>query len=110
MLCSILTFLLFYSIALLCVSNDIIRSLDCKKPVLLVLLDLSAAFDTVDHSKLLSRLQHPVGITGTMLNWFASYLKDRSQQVVAGGSLSDTILLVWGVTQGSVLGPILFSI
>ena len=96
--------------ALLCVSNDIIRSLDCKKPVLLVLLDLSAAFDTVDHSKLLSRLQHRVGITGTTLNWFASYLKDKSQQVVAGGSLSDTILLVWGVPQGSVLGPILFSI
>ena len=96
--------------ALLCVSNDILRSLDCGKPMLLVLLDLSAAFDTVDHVKLLSRLQHRIGITGTALSWFASYLADRSQQVVIGGSLSDITLLQWGVPQGSVLGPILFSI
>ena len=61
--------------------------------MLLVLLDLSAAFDTVDHVKLLSRLQHRIGITGTALSWFASYHADRSQQVVIDGSLSDITLV-----------------
>ncbi len=64
--------------ALLCVSNDIRHSIDKKKPVLLVLLDNSATFDTVEHQLLIARLQHHMGVTGLALNWFTSYLSDSS--------------------------------
>ena len=57
------------------VHNDIMISLDIGNSVILVLLDLSAAFDTVNHDLLLSRLEKRFGITGTVLNWFKSYLK-----------------------------------
>ena len=96
--------------ALLRVSNDILRSIDNKQPVLLVLLDLSAAFDTVDHTILIQRLQQRLGITGVALQWFTSYLTNRTQQVTIDSCLSDTVCLLWGVPQGSVLGPQLFSV
>ena len=74
---------------------------------LLVLLDLSAAFDTIHHDKLIGRLESDLGITDNALAWFKSYLSERFQHVSANGSLSDQKL---GVPQGSCLGPLLFTI
>ena len=74
----------------------------------LVLLDLSAVFHTVDHDILLHHLQHVFGIQGTVLSWFRSYLTKRFQTVLLQGIHSDLIELCCGVPQGSVLGPILF--
>ena len=96
--------------ALICVQNDVLRALDNKKCVLLVLLDLSAAFDTVDHSVLLSRLSTCLGLRDAALAWFASYLSGRSQSVHIRNSTSKKHKLQFGVPQGSVLGPILFCI
>ena len=76
---------------------------------LLVCLDLSSAFDTVDHDVLLKRLENNFGICGTALTWFQSYLKDRSQRIVIQGAKSAGFNLKYGVPQGSCLGPLLFS-
>ena len=67
--------------ALTCVHNDVLRAIDDSQCVILVLLDLPAAFDTVDHSILLNRLNHCFGIRGKALTWFQSYLPHRSQFV-----------------------------
>ena len=75
---------------------------------LLVLLDLSAAFDTVDHTILLRRLETSFGVTGDALKWIASYLSARSQRVMIDGVLSDRFDLSF-FPQGSCLGPLLFS-
>ena len=91
------------------IQNDILRSIDDKKVVLLLMLDLSAAFDMVDHAILLSRLESRFGITGTVLQWLESYLKDRKQHVLINDSQSCDLELKWGVPQGSVLGPLLFT-
>ena len=77
---------------------------------ILVLLDLSAAFDTIDHSILFHRMYTRFGITGIALNWFKSYLTNRSQVVTIGDCCSAPKTLNFGVPQGSVLGPILFTI
>ena len=77
--------------------------------VLLVLLDLSAAFDTDDHSVLLRRLQTSFRISGAPFNWFKSYLSARSQRVSIPGGLSDSLPLNWGVPQGPVLVPCCIS-
>lgn len=73
-----------------------------------MLLDLSAAFDTVDHDVLIRRLKASYGISGMVLQWFQTYLVGRRQYVRLGSSASSPILIVCGVPQGSVLGPILF--
>ncbi|PVD22697.1 hypothetical protein C0Q70_15953 [Pomacea canaliculata] len=90
--------------------NDLLCSADAGKVTLVVLLDLSAAFDVIDHTTLLTRLQMEVGIGGSALQWFHSYLSDRTQRVMVNQASSVTVPLLCGVPQGSVLGPVLFSI
>ena len=77
---------------------------------LLVMLDLSAAFDTIDHGILLHRLQSRLGLRDKALLWFKSYLAGRMQQVSVNGTLSVKFILTCGVSQGSCLGPVLFTI
>ena len=74
------------------------------------MLDLSAAFDTLDYPILLQRLETTLGISGTALRWFASYLEGREQSVMVDNVLSSPSALQLGVPQGSVLGPILFTL
>ena len=94
--------------ALLRVSNDIFRILDSQGEVILVLLDLSAAFDTIDHHLLLTRLRTYFNFTETVLQWFSSYVLDRFQQVSISDSTSSPRCIEYGLPQGSILGPLLF--
>ena len=94
--------------AVLKVMTDILRALDTGNLAVLTLLDLSAAFDTVDHATLLRRLSVTYGLDGAVLSWFRSYLSGRTQFVRCGSSRSASSTLSCGVPQGLVLGPILF--
>jgi hypothetical protein len=77
---------------------------------ILVLLDMSSAFDTVDHEILIQRLETKFGFKDTVLAWFSSYLNGRQQRVLVNDSLSDIFELNCGVPQGSCLGPLLFTL
>jgi len=90
------------------VLSDILTSADVREVALLGLLDLSAAFDCVDHGILLQRLEVVFGLAGTALGWIRSFLTDRTQQVSYRGCLSSTHCVLFGVPQGSVLGPLLY--
>ena len=90
------------------VVSDVLTAMDRGQITLLGMFDLSAAFDTVDHAILLKRLDVSFGIRGNALNWFASYLSGRSQQVSVHGILASSFYLDFDVPQGSVLGPVLF--
>lgn len=92
------------------VLNDIFVSLDNGSNVILILLDLSAAFDMVDHETLINRLEHWVGLKDNVLKWFKSYLTDRFFSVNIESCNSSSSHLPWGVPQGSILAPILFSL
>ena len=94
--------------ALVRVYNVLTLGLDNKKVALLVLLDLSAAFDTIDHDLLINRCEKLFGISGIPLAWLRSYMNGRSQKVIIGQSSSSARALMCGVPQGSVLGPLLF--
>ena len=89
-------------------TNNVQQMLSEGKIVLLVQLDFSAAFDTVDQAILLDRLQDKFGIRGTVLKWLTSYLSGRTFSVKIGYVNGRKILLLYGVPQGSVLGPLLF--
>ena len=90
--------------ALLKVKNDILLNMNIQHVTLLVLLDLSAALDTIDHGILLERLRSAFGGRDTALSWIASYLSGRTQQVSIDGTLSMKFDLECGVPQGSCLG------
>lgn len=92
------------------VTNNLLESCDKNMPSVVLLLDLSAAFDTVDHEKLLLILEEEIGITGIALEWFRGFLTNRTQTVKIGDSFSEVALLLFGVVQGSILGPRLFNI
>ena len=101
--------------ALLRVKLDIIKNMDQNKVTCLILLDLSTASDTVKHQILLNHLRYRYGVAGQVLEWICSYLTDRTQRVVigdpsSGGAESEKVQLTQGVLQGSVLGPILFTL
>ena len=90
--------------------NDILKKVDSQRVTLLVLLDLSAAFDTVDHGALLNRLSTSFGVRGSALQWSTFYLLNRSQGVSFDQNLSEKFNLHCGVPQGSCLGSLLFAI
>ncbi len=96
--------------ALMKMHCDITQALDQGSHVALLTLDLSAAFDTVDHLILLTRLENLFGITGDALEWMSSYFQDRSQSVLVGTASSGKHSLNSGVPQGSVLGPKCYSL
>lgn len=90
--------------------NDILLGVDSGSPVALLLLDLSAAFDTVNHDILIDRLRDQVGIQGLALDWVYSYLKGGTISVCLENCSSSVVPLTCGVPQGSILGPVLFSL
>ena len=94
--------------ALLRVYNDLLLAVDSGDAAVLVLLDFSAAFDIIDHSILLRRLESTFGIRGLALELMWSYITGRHQAVLIDGFTSALVPLLFGVAQGSVLGPIVF--
>ncbi|CAC5412707.1 unnamed protein product [Mytilus coruscus] len=90
--------------------HDIHAAFDKQSSVVLVLLEISAAFDVIDHRILLERLSFAYGITGCALEWIKSYLTDRHQRVVIGTTTSKKCHLTFGVPEGSVLGPELYCL
>ena len=94
--------------AVLKVLSDILLALDRGDFAALALLDLSTAFDTIDHDTLIHRLLVSYGLHGLALKWFRSYLQGRVQHVRFAATKSSVSTVLFGVPQGSVLGPILF--
>ena len=92
------------------VANNLLEACDKNMPSVVLLLDLSAAFDTVDHEKLLNILEVEIGVTGVALQWFREFLTNRTQKVKIGDSYSEVAQLLYGVIQGSILGPRLFNV
>ena len=90
-------------------TDKVLKDIDEKNISLAIFMDLSKAFDTLDHSILIKKLAH-YGVKGTALEWFTSYLTGRSQYVEIDGVSSSILTLSTGVPQGSILGPLLFLI
>ena len=101
--------------AVLKIKTDILQLFDRKDVTCLILLDLSTAFHTMDHKLLLNRWEHIFGMKDTALSWIRDYLTDHTQQVVLDNPKGEAIrsrpaILTQGVPQGSVLGPLLFTL
>ena len=96
--------------ALLRVMNDLLLTVDDRKDAVLVLLDLSAAFDTIDHDVLTQWLTFKYGVCETALNWFDSYIRGRKQVIRIAETKSESHDLLTGVPQGSVAGPQIFTL
>ena len=96
--------------ALLNIHIDILLNMAKGSLTALTLLDLSTAFNTIDHTILLDRLNGYYGISELALGWFKSYLSGRTHSVKVGSTFSHPVALQYGVPQGSVLGPIIFSL
>ena len=95
--------------ALVRVHNHIVKCISDKNDVILILLDLSSAFDTIDNHLLLERLRDAFGFRGSVLDWFDSYFTGRTQSIsVNNAYFSNPSRLIYVVPQGSVLGPSLF--
>ena len=90
--------------------NDILKGFESNFATVLLLLDLSAAFDTVNINKLLDILRNEIGICGIACDWFSSFLRDKTMSIKINNSNSEVHYLYSGVAQGSVLGPALFNI
>ncbi len=96
--------------ALIKIQLDILDNMENQQVTLLVMIDLSAAFDTLDHNIMSDVLGSQYGISGQALQWFQSYLSNRCQQIISNNEVtSDKFPLEYGVPQGSCLGPILFT-
>jgi len=89
---------------------DVLLAADDGDVSALCLLDLTAAFDTVDHDLLMLRLQRQFGLRGVVLQWFRSYLTGRTFQVIYADSTSSVVIICCSVPQGSVLGPRMFHL
>ena len=90
------------------IHSDILNNMDQQKVTLLVLLDLSSAFDTVSLEILTDIFSNKFNINGNVLNWFQTYLRDRSQRVKINEAISDAHKTKFGVPQGSCAGPVVF--
>jgi hypothetical protein len=90
--------------------NDVYCTADNGNRTMLIQLDLSAAFDTIDHDTLQRRLRHTFGLSGSVICWVRSYVAGRSQLVRVGQKQSATVACEFGVPQGSVLGPLLYTL
>ena len=95
---------------LLSLTNEVIEGFDNNLATVVIVIDLSAAFDTLDPETVLYILEHEIGIKGTALKWFRSFLTGRTQKVKINGKYSQGREISFGVPQGSVLGPCLFGI
>ena len=96
--------------SLLRVKKDILLNMNKQHLTLLILLDLSSAFDTVDHDILLKRLSSKFAVSGTVIEWLRSYLDERCQRILINTTQSSSFKLNFGVPQGSCLGPLLFTV
>ena len=96
--------------ALLKIKADILDNMDNQCVTGILLLDLSAAFDTVSKNLLINCLFYRFGVCDKALGWIESYLLDQTQKVKFGDTESTPVVLTQGVPQGSVLGPILYTL
>lgn len=95
--------------ALLHYTDELLKNMDAKKISVIVLLDMSKAFDSIRHGLLINKL-HKLGVSFAACSWFLSYLSQRMQVVKIEDSLSEPLPLKAGIPQGSILGPVLFTL